>query len=57
MQATLVKIENKKYRLIAEEDYKRLLNDLKDVKKVAKRHSEKGMEAKAFFKIADEQMK
>ena len=57
MQATLVKIENKKYRLISEEDYQSLLNDLKDLKKVMKRQSEKGMDAKAFFKLADEKMK
>jgi len=57
MTATSIKIENKKYRIIAEEDYLSLLNDLKDLKKVLKRRSEKGTEAKEFFKNADKKMK
>ena len=57
MTATTIKIENKKYRLILEEDYLTLLNDIKDLKKVLKRRSEKGMEARAFFKDADSKVK
>ena len=57
MNATLVKIENKKYRIIPEEDYLTLLNDLKDLKKVLKRRTETGMEAHAFFKKADKTVK
>jgi len=57
MNATLVKIENKKYRIIPEEDYLTLINDLKDIKKVLKRRSESGMDAKAFFKEADKKSK
>jgi len=53
MSPTLVKIENKKYCIIPEEDYLALINDIKDMKKVLKRTSEKGMEAKAFFEKAD----
>ena len=54
MHGTFVKIENKKYRLNAEDDY---LNLLKDIKKMMRRQSEKGMEEKAFFKLADEKIK
>jgi hypothetical protein len=52
MKATLIKIENKKYRIISEEDYLSLLNDIRDLKKVLKRNSEKGMEVRAFYKDA-----
>ncbi len=49
MTATPVKIDNKKYRIISEEDYLTLIRDINDLKKVFKRRSEAGMEAHAFF--------
>lgn len=57
MTTTSIKIENKKYRLISEEDYLALMNDIKDLKKVLKRRSEKGIEARTFFKEADKKRK
>ncbi len=57
MTATSIKIDNKKYRVIAEEDYLTLLQDLKDLKKVLKRRSEKGTEARAFFKTVESKLK
>lgn len=53
MNAPSIKIDSKKYRLIAEEDYLSLLQDIKDLKKVLRRKSEPGMEARTFFKAAD----
>jgi hypothetical protein len=52
MTTTAIKIENKKYRLIPEEDYLALMQDIKDLKKVLKRKTEPGIEARAFFKKA-----
>ena len=49
MTATSVKIDNKKYRIIPEEDYLALIRDINDLKKVFKRRSETGIEAHAFF--------
>ncbi len=49
MTATTVKIDNKKYRIISEEDYLTLIRDINDLKKVFKRRSETGIEANAFF--------
>ena len=49
MTATSVKIDNKKYRIIPEEDYLTLIRDINDLKKVFKRRSETGIEAHAFF--------
>jgi len=57
MTATLIKIENKKYRVISEEDYLTLLNDIKDLKKVLNRRTEKGMEARAFFRASGKNIK
>ena len=51
MKTVSIKIDRKKFRLIAEEDYRKLLQDIKDLSKVLKRRSEKGMEARAFFKM------
>ena len=42
-------IDKKKYRLIAEEDYLKLKEDLKDLRIILKRRNEKGMEAGEFF--------
>jgi hypothetical protein len=53
MNATSIKIDSKKYRIISEEDYVSLLQDIKDMRKVLKRKSETGMEARAFFKAAE----
>jgi hypothetical protein len=53
MNAASIKIDSKKYRIISEDDYLTLLQDIKDLKKVLKRRSEDGMEAKAFFKTID----
>lgn len=50
MKAKKIKIDNKIYRLISEEDYLALLNDIKDLKKVFKRRSEKGVNARDFLK-------
>lgn len=57
MNATSIKIEQKKYRLIAEDDYLALLQDIKDLKKVLKRRSESGIEARTFFKTAEGKLK
>jgi hypothetical protein len=53
MNAPSIKIDSKKYRLIPEEDYLTLLRDIKDLKKVLKRRSESGIEARSFFKTAE----
>ncbi len=53
MTATSVKIDNKKYRIISEEDYRTLMQDISDLKKVLKRRSEKGIEANKFFEELD----
>jgi hypothetical protein len=50
MKTTQIKIESKKYRLIAEEDYQAILQDIKDLKKVLQRRREPGIEARQFFK-------
>ncbi len=42
-------IEKKKYRLIAEEEYLQLKEDLRDFRTILKRKKEKGLEANAFF--------
>ena len=52
MNATAIKIDNKKYRIIAEEDYMALMQDIKDLKKVLKRRSEPETEARSFFESA-----
>ena len=57
MNATSVKIDNKKYRIIPEEDYLALIRDINDLKKVFKRRSEKGVEAHTFFKNAEKKSK
>ncbi len=57
MNAASIKIENKKYRLISEDDYLTLLQDIKDLKKVLKRRSESGTEARSFFKAAEGKLK
>ena len=57
MATSSIKIDNKKYRVIPEEDYLTLLRDINDLKKVLKRRSETGMEARAFFKIAESKLK
>ncbi len=49
MTATSVKIDNKKYRIISEEDYLTMIRDINDLKKVFKRRSETGIEAHTFF--------
>lgn len=46
-------IDKKKYRLIAEEDYLKLKEDLKDLRTILKRRNEKGMEANEFFEKID----
>ena len=45
---TLV-IDKKKYRLIKEEEYLKMKEDLKDIRLILKRKSEKGTEAREFF--------
>ena len=57
MNATSVKIDNKKYRIISEEDYLTLIQDINDLKKVFKRRSETGVEAHAFFKKVEKKSK
>lgn len=43
-------IEKKRFALVPEKEYLDLLQDVADLKKVLKRRSEPGIEAKAFFK-------
>ena len=50
MKVTTIKIDGKKYRIIPEEDYLTLMQDIKDLNKILKRSSEKGIEARKFFK-------
>jgi hypothetical protein len=57
MNAASVKIDNKKYRIIPEEDYLALMRDIKDLKKVFKRRSEKGIEAREFFRKSERKSK
>jgi len=57
MNAASVKIDNKKYRIIPEEDYLALIQDINDLKKVFKRRAEKGTEARDFFKKAESRSK
>ena len=57
MNAPSIKIENKKYRIISEDDYLTLMQDIKDLKKILKRRSESGMEARTFFKKAEAKIK
>jgi hypothetical protein len=57
MNATSIKIDSKKYRIIPEEDYLTLMQDIKDLKKIIKRRTETGMEARLFFKNAETKLK
>ena len=57
MTTSSIKIDNKKYRLISEEDYLTLLQDINDLKKVLKRRSEPGIEARTFFKSIESKKK
>ncbi len=57
MNTTSLKIDSKKYRIIAEDDYQTLLQDIKDLKKILKGRSESGMEARAFFKSVEAKIK
>ena len=50
MNTTTITIEKKKYRLIPEQEYKALLADIADIKKVLKRKDEPSVEAAVFFK-------
>ena len=42
-------IDKKKYKLITEKEYLLLKEDLRDLRTILKRKSEKGMEARQFF--------
>lgn len=42
-------IDKKKYRLITEKEYLELKEDLRDLRTILKRKSEKGTEAREFF--------
>ncbi|MBC7553234.1 MAG: hypothetical protein H7257_04590 [Taibaiella sp.] len=57
MTVTSVKIDNKKYRIISEEEYLNLLQDISDLKKIFKRSSEKGIEARDFFAATENKQK
>ena len=57
MNAASVKIDNKKYRIISEEDYLTLMKDINDLKKVFKRRGETGIEARDFFKKIENKSK
>jgi hypothetical protein len=57
MTATSIKIDSKKYRIIPEEDYLSLMQDIKDLKKILKRRSESEMDARTFFKSAEAKLK
>ena len=50
-------IEKKKYRLIAEEEYLQLKEDLKDLRTILKRKPEKGTEAREFFATLEKSKK
>lgn len=50
-------IEKKKYRLIAEEEYRQLKEDLKDLRTILKRKPEKGTEAGEFFATLEKDKK
>jgi hypothetical protein len=50
-------IEKKKYRLIAEEEYLQLKEDLRDLRTILKRKTEKGTEAKTFFATIEKEKK
>jgi hypothetical protein len=56
MAQTLI-INKKKYRLIAEEEYQQLKEDLRDLKTIVKRKKERGTEAKEFFAKLDKTKK
>ena len=49
MTATLVKIDNKKYRIFSEEDCLALVRDINDLKKTFELRTEAGIEAHSFF--------
>jgi hypothetical protein len=49
MGVQILTIEKKKYRLIAEEEYLQLKEDLKDLRTILKRKPEKGIEARDFL--------
>ena len=53
MKTQVIKIENKKYRIVPESKYKELQRDLEDLKKVFLRRNEEGIEANAFFAKTD----
>jgi hypothetical protein len=50
MNTTTITIEKKKYRLIPEQEYKAILADIADIKKVLKRKDESAIDADTFFK-------
>jgi PHD/YefM family antitoxin component YafN of YafNO toxin-antitoxin module len=50
-------IDRKKYVLIPAKEYASLREDLADVKLVARRKHEKGMEANTFFKTLEKKRK
>lgn len=49
MSTPVLVIDKKKYRLISEKEYLQLNEDLRDLRTILKRKSEKGVEAKEFF--------
>ena len=53
MKTQVITIENKKYRIVPESEYKELQRDLEDLKKVFLRRNEEGIEANAFFAKTD----
>ncbi len=57
MTTSSIKIDSKKYRIISESDYLTLMQDIKDLKKVLKRRTEPGVEARTFFKTAENKPK
>jgi hypothetical protein len=49
MNTSTLIIEKKKYRLIPEEEYLKIKEDLRDLNIISKRRNEKGIEAREFF--------
>ncbi len=50
MKVKMITIDNKRFAILNEIEYRKMLQDIADLKKVLERRNEKGIEAKEFFK-------
>jgi hypothetical protein len=50
-------IDKKKYRIIPEKEYLKLIEDLRDLRRILKRKNEKGTEAEKFFAALEKKKK